>query len=304
MEEDTQVDSFLERASSFVDFDTSTLVLDLSECTRLWPSGLSLLCSVKQWVGMPRSGRYPTIASSSSKSEDVNAYLAHSGFYDYVARPSEPISISFPDSQIVKIRRYNRLVDIEDREKEIKDLLRRYTTLGSDDIELFDSVVLTELFSNVTEHGIPRVDDGYWLIVQYHPTHRFVSICIADNGIGIKWSLLTGPQAEAIKSTYKSLINDDGECISLALRENISGAEDALPPSPYLRRYQRGERRGHGLKHIRDVCKSLGIRFGVLSHFGYVILGPDGEEVMKGTKTSRVFAGTLYHLLVNSEKKG
>ena len=84
----------------------------------------------------------------------------------------------------------------------MEELLRRLSSLNNDQIEEFINYVLIEIFNSVTEHGMPQKnkDEGWWMIAQHHQRHQFISLCIADNGIGIANSLYTGPQkAEIIK---------------------------------------------------------------------------------------------------------
>jgi len=57
---------------------------------------------------------------------------------------------------------------------------------------MFDSIILTEVFSNVTEHGVSKFDAGWWILAQYHSTHKYIQYSIADNGIGIRNSLMSG----------------------------------------------------------------------------------------------------------------
>ncbi len=84
--------------------------------------------------------------------------------------------------------------NIEIREEEILSLVERHSSLDAEQLEWFYSVILTEIFNNVTEHGISHKDNGWWLLAQYHKRHKIISLCIADNGIGVRNSLLTGPQ--------------------------------------------------------------------------------------------------------------
>jgi hypothetical protein len=167
---------------------------------------------------------------------------------------------------------------------------------------MFDSIILTEVFSNVTEHGISKHDAGWWILAQYHETHKFISISIADNGIGIRNSLMTGPQHNEIGKVIRNSPDNDGEFICHALTENVSGALGAsLKTGVLFKRYDRGERRGHGLKRISSCCSKLNIPFAILSHYGYTFINGGGEIISAGAKPARVFAGTMHHFLIRTK---
>ena len=71
---------------------------------------------------------------------------------------------------------------------------------------------------------VSNKDKGWWLLVQYHKNHGFISMCVADNGIGIRNSLLTGPQKNDILSSIGEFKGNDGLYIKHAMKENVSGA--------------------------------------------------------------------------------
>jgi hypothetical protein len=208
----------------------------------------------------------------------------------------------FSESEIVKIERETSPLDadVEKKEDQLCNLLRRYSGYGEAEIQLFDSVILTEVFNNVREHGIVHKDNGWWLLAQYHKTHKIISLCIADNGIGVRYSLMTGPQRFEIMEGYPDDYKNDGELIRIAMNQNISGAITAsLRTKHFMReKYERGARRGHGLGRIRDACKKLKVPFALISHKGYIFLDANGGIVDCGTRSSKVFAGTLYHFTI------
>jgi len=229
--------------------------------------------------------------------------------YDYVGRNKDTDKDTeqkyYSDEEIVKIRREKKRSYIEEEEKNIIDLLGMHSGLNSEEIERFDSVILTEVFNNVTEHGVSGFDQGWWLLAQYHGGHKVISLCIADNGIGIRNSLMTGPQREDIGRKIEDTSKNDGEFIKLALEENISGAFAApLKEGRFIKRYQIGARRGNGLKRIRDTCKLLGIPFSILSHYGYIFFSANGNIDSYGAKANRVFAGTMYHFTIRTKCEG
>lgn len=304
LETSQNIDYFLEKACEAIDFDAKQLFIDIQECPKVWPSAITLLCSLKQWVERwiettPPKKRWtaPWIGSSDSSLPDVNAYLQYCGFYDYVERQSYHHGESHNEGEIIKIRREKSQKNVENREIEICELLKRHGNYGEDDIELFNSIVLTEVFANVQEHGISLQDKGWWLMAQYHHIHQIISLNIADNGVGLKNTLITGPQSEYFKQRISSSNRNDGEFIEIAMQENVSGAYDAPLKTPGIIRdsYERGARRGNGLKRIIKTCRDLGIKFSILSHYGYAFRDENGKLAKVGSRENRIFAGTLYH---------
>ena len=311
IEEKKQIKYFLDISESLVDFKNKRLHINLENCERIWPSAITLLCSLMQWVEFTSHiHKPPKISSSNSKSEKVNSYLAHCGFYDYVKRPHTIINTDYyNNNDIIKIKREISTsdIDIEKKEDGLINLLKKYTNFDKDQIEYFDSVILTEVFGNVREHGIAKRDRGWWLLAQYHESHQIISLCVADNGIGIKNSLLTGPQRFEIKDNISNALKKDGELIKLALNRNISGAISASTKVKGLfsGRYERGARKGNGLNKIKKACQNLQIPFSILSHNGYIFIDKDSKIIDYNTRDKRIFAGTLYNfnIPVNNVRK-
>ena len=305
LEEDSAIDYFIDRASQIIEFRTKQLRLDLSNCTHAWPSAVTLLASLAQWVELTsHRAAQPLIASSTPKSDSVRGYLNHCGFYTYVERKRDVSSATFDSTTTAKIQRETKVKNLVDRENEVIALIRKYSCLTLEQIEKVNCIVLTEIFNNITEHGRAHGDQGWWILAQHHPSHKFISICLADNGIGIGNSLRTGKMREYIRKEMGSAFYDDGECIDMALRENISGSLMALPPRKSRfgsSTFERGGRKGLGLKRMRDVCRDLGIRFSIISHKGFLVIAEDGRTVKLGSKPGKVFAGTMYHLLVKAK---
>ncbi len=227
IEEDSIIDNFLDKASEIIDFRSNHLTIDLKDCTRMWPSAVTMLCSLMHWVELSttRSQRRPLISSTTAKSDQVNSYLRYCGFYDYVNRPSDDVKHDYySDTEIVKIHKETKTSNIETSEIDIINLLTNFSLFNAEQIELFDCKVLTEAFNNVTEHGVSLRDKGWWLLAQYHKTHHAISLCIADNGIGIRNSLMTGPQANDIGKKLENIHENDGKFIKMAMEERVSGA--------------------------------------------------------------------------------
>lgn len=294
------VDSFLEIASEIIDFNACRLKINIANCSRVWPSAVTLLCSLMRWVESASKNNYvdpPIISSNDSKHEPVNSYLQYCGFYRYVDREKHKVSHAFEEQDIIKIKREKSQKHIEKRENEICNLIKRRTNYSDDDIELFNSIILTEVFLNVNEHGFfTGADEGWWILAQYHKIHKMISLNIADNGIGIRHSLVTGPQKEEILANIENKKENDGEFIKLAMEQNVSGAVDASNKEGFIfKNYKRGSRRGNGLERICKTCDELNIGFTILSHHGCTIREPSGKIVRTESRPSRVFAGTLYH---------
>ena len=293
------IDYFLEKASETIDFNTKELFIDLSDCPRVWPSAITLLCSLKQWVEAAAKNNCisePHIGSSDASLDDVNSYLQHCGFYNYVKRRPYHNGQKYSDADIIKIKRENSQKNVETREDEICKLLQTFGSYSEDEIELFNSKVLTEVFANVQEHGISQTDKGWWIMAQYHPINEIISLHIADNGVGLKNTLVTGPQSDYFEKIRTTSEKNDDEFIKAAMEENVSGAYDASRKSGVLvKRHDRGARRGNGLARIIKTCKELRINFAILSHYGYAFRDDNGSLAKSGSRESRIFAGTLYH---------
>ena len=299
--------AFLEKSKELVDFGCKDLILDLRDSTRIWPSAVTLFCSLSQWVELiSRKGDPPRIYSYPSNHESVNSYLDYCGFYDYVKIRAKPDSSVYDKNAVVRIHREEDRGNIECREKEIISLLQNYTELTDDDIEWFDSVILSEVFSNVTEHGIANRDEGWWILAQFHPTNQIVSLCIADNGIGFRHTLMSGPQREQLIQQVPDEAASEGDLINISMKANVSGALTAArkEEKSWLtgEKYLSGARRGNGLTRIKDVALKLGLQFTILSHYGYYRLDHAGVPIY-GALPNRIFAGTLYHFSIPMRKK-
>lgn len=301
--------NFIKISGQFIESKAKKYIFNITNSPRIWPSAVTLLCSFKQWTEITAEQRhYPYIFLSTPKSQEVDGYLFHCGFYNYVNVPDEIPDFDikpYDDKEIVKIRRENDKSDIQTREDDIFKLLKDYSTLSDDELESFDCIVLIEAFNNVTEHGHSYRDNGWWTFSQYHKRTGMISVCIADNGIGIKNSLLLGPQKEEIKKLVKN--DDDHEFLMLALEANVSGALRASTRDEreylVLNNYPKGSRRGNGLKRIRDTCKSCGIKFNILSQNGYLSIDENGTIIESGTSKTRIFAGTFYHFIIPAKKQ-
>ncbi len=301
------IDKFLELSSQIVDFNSKELIFDLRECTRIWPSGITLLCSLMQWVELTTRNKrkVPYLASIPSNDTKVNSYLHHCGFNEYVKLPKLEDTSYYVDEDVVKIRRELNQGNIDEREIEIIDLLSKHSLMDSEGIEWFNCVILTEVFNNVTEHGVSNKDKGWWLLVQYHKNHGFISMCVADNGIGIRNSLLTGPQKNDILSSIGEFKGNDGLYIKHAMKENVSGAITAsLKDVGYLmwKKFSEGSRRGNGLDRIYETCRRLNLSLSLISQHGYLMFDEFGTELRCGHKEGRIFAGTLYHFKIPAKK--
>lgn len=295
--------AFLDQAGELIDFNTTELCLDMEQVTRIWPSAITQLCSLAQWVGFRNKlieGPELTVSSTSSKIDHVNGYLNHCGFHDYVGRPPLNSSVDYPAGEVVKIEREKNRRKIEDTEDRIAELVEKYCSYSQDEVELLASKILIEAFLNVHEHGIPDTDYGWWVLAQVHPTNRLISLNIADNGIGIKNTMMTGPQETQLRKSIGDPNLCDGSLIKASMEENVSGAFNASTKEKgfIIRKYFRGARRGNGLARIWHTCDQLGIEFTILSHFGYMFCcGKTGSREF-GTSEKRLFAGTLYQFSI------
>lgn len=295
---------FLDTVASFIDTNSSKRIFNLANCNRVWPSAITLFCSLEQWVELTsKRTNKPLLSSTEPNSPEVDSYLSQCGFYDYVGRATSSNKAVCKDSEVVKIERETKRKNIERREDQILELLKLYSGYSSEELELFDSVILTEIFNNVTEHGKSHYDSGWWLLAQHHARHNIISFCVADNGIGIRNNLMSGPQRVEIAKKLDDEPLQDGEFIKLALQENVSGSLSASVKSGrMIKRYETGARRGNGLKRIEKATRQLGIKLSILSHHGYLFLDEHGSIIDCGSRKNRIFAGTMYHLVINTNR--
>jgi len=315
LEESKSFDKYIGLAEKIIDANSEFLKLNIRNCNRFWPSAITLICSLIEWIelaGKKNNIPFPKVGSNIPKNEEVEEYLKYSGFYNYVNRVSGTKTPSTPIKGIVKIQRELNRDLMEERERDLDQLIKKYSSFNSDQFELFSCKVLPEVTNNVIEHGDPAYDQGWWILGQYHKEHGIISINIADNGIGIKESLITGPQKEQIDSLIKKQIKnipyrqkqDDHLYLKLAFTENISGAYDAKPKEKDLlnSKYEIGAKRGHGLKRILNTCKFCNCTLTVLSHYGYIRFDKYGNEEKIGSTKNRIFAGTLYHIVIPAKE--
>lgn len=305
LEESKDAVKFMNTSSLFIDFDAENLYFNLSGCTRIWPSGAMLLASLKQWAELTCVRNQPPKIGSSRPSDDrVGSYMHHCGLNRYLNRISEDQKSYFRADEVVPIRHEKSRSSVEQREDEIIELLSRRSLFSKEQRELFMDKVLLEVGNNVTEHGITYLDNGWWVIAQYHPRHGIISICYADNGIGIRHSLMTGPQSSDIDIQNDSM--KDGKFIELALTKPVSGALKATRLEKKLwgprRRSSGTAGRGNGLKRMLETTKALEIPFKILSHHGYAFVDRNGE-IEVGAFDSRIFAGTMYHFIIPAIKE-
>lgn len=304
LESDEDLDTFCTTSMQFVDTHASKITLDMQNCERIWPSAITLLCSMARWVELVsiNPSVLPRIASVMPNLASVSSYLQHCGFDKYVRIQKRTCANLHDPQKTVVIERETDNANAEFREDQISELMKRYSGFSSDDLEWFDSAIL-EIFLNVTEHGKQKSNvSGWWVLAQYHDTHKMISICIADNGIGIRNSLMTGPQRDEIMAKLPNEPDKEGNFIELAVTENVSGALNAsLKKRKFMiSGYESGSRRGNGLKRITSVCRKLGITLTIMSNSGYYRqYSSDNQPAIRGFK-HRIFAGTLYHLLVKA----
>lgn len=312
LECDNDFQRFVSSAKQLCAFNSRVLRIDLRDTTRIWPSGVTLLCSIKKWVELisnTRSIKEPIIGSNEPSLPEVEEYLRHCGFYDYVIQGnSRQHHGVYSNKDVVRISRIFDNNEREYNEDRIMSLLKNQTSYNTNQLGFFSNVILVELFSNVQEHGLPSASEkGWWVLAQNHPTHGFISLCIADNGIGIENSLTTGPQSDEISheiaSTYRDVTHS--KYIIHATKENVSGATNAtskepsyeLFNTPFWKKHQLGNRRGNGLARVLKWCKELDITLTIISHKGACIFKPNGI-IREESSPSLIMGGTMFHLSI------
>lgn len=299
LEDDLHRNNFFKITKAILNSRKKSLIIDIRNCPRVWPSAVTFLCSLEQWAEMNKrfNGTEREIASTDSAYDTVNEYLNKCGFYKYVGRQGNPIYEKQNTTDVLKIQREHDKKQVESREEEIIALLKKHTMFTDDQLELFNSIILTETFNNVIEHGIVNKDEGWWLLAQVHKKHRFISLCIADNGIGFVNTLSCGPQAKDIKA----LNLPEGDLIKYAFNENVSGASNATPTTKKSKA-NRGARRGNGLGRIKETCKNLEMEFSIISHKGYSNVDVH-ENITTKTFDEIIFGGTMYSFIIPMDRR-
>lgn len=299
LEDNLYREYFFEMSKKILNSRKKKLVIDIVNCKRIWPSAITFLCSLEQWTEMNNkfNSTTRTIASTDSLFKNVNEYLNTCGFYKYVGRQGNTINEKQKSTDILKIQREHNKRLVEYREEEIIKLLKNNTKFTEDQLELFNSIILSETFNNVLEHGMVNKDDGWWLLAQVHKKHKYISLCIADNGIGFSNTLNCGPQSNDIKA----LNFPEGKLIEYAFKENVSGASNAIPTTKKSRA-NRGARRGNGLGRIKETCKNLEIEFSIISHKGYCNIDVN-ENITIKTFEQLVFGGTMYSFIIPMDRR-
>lgn len=302
------VKAFLDKAEEFISVESKKFTFDIRNCSRLWPSGVTLLVSMVNWCQMTSAReKWPKLLCQKPNFDSVEDYLIHCGFYKYVA-PNYTFKASgkYDTSEIVKIVKETKRENQEQRHKEIFRLVKRNSSLDADGLEWFNDVILTEILANVSEHGVCKsdrfsTDYGWFNLTQLHSTHKIISICIADNGMGIKNNLVSGPQKDEISKNLKKNEDNAGRFIKKAFEANVSGAFKASTKERtnlVLKQYKRGARRGNGLKRVMDTCKMLRIPLTIVSGEGAVEINEKGVMLNPHDRKKKIFAGTLFHLRI------
>lgn len=296
----------------------SEVIVDLNECPRIWPSGIMLLCSQSHWIKL-KSLKNAGIVANSKLGTETSKYINYCGLKKYFENTEDPASINAFNSDLtVKLMRETSKYRYDDRINEIHDLVSKYSFLDSKKLKRFKDVILNELFINISEHGVNYRDVGYeddddlgwYVIAQAHISNKFISICVADNGIGIKNSLLTGPLSTHIKKLVSAGINintSDGDFMNTALEANISGAfdtneaqttmKDLIWYSKKIKRFKKGRNRGMGFTRIKNSCPKIGIEVNILSKKGFLSIDSSGK-VFHSSFKSDIFQGTLFNIII------
>lgn len=290
------IDYLAQAGESLIEGNPKEVLINLTNCPRVWPSSVMMFCSFLHWTKLTASQAHgsPRVASTISKHDDVSTYLDFCGFHDYVRRSKTGKVHSYLDESIVKIQRESDGSAFDSRFDEISKLVKEKASFDSDQFEAFQSFILGEIMINVTEHGINYQDKGWYTLTQVHPTSGFISLNIADNGIGFSNSLKTGPQKIKLRR------DEDHLYIKRAFKSDVSGAFSASTERKgfIVQRYEIGQRRGNGLLHIRETCKNLGIQLTVISGKGYIQFNNKGKLSKEKSFKKTIFAGTLYSLQI------
>lgn len=311
---ESNIGQFLDISKEILKQSSCVIKFDLHLVEKIWPSGVMLFASLVNWIKITTKNTKNVqvmISSTRSDKEEVNAYLDQCGFYDYVNRSKDIYNRNKAGKEcIVRIKHENTVESSENRQEEVMDLINNNSSLSNKDKEILNDRVLTEIFGNVIEHGFSVFQrnqsiQGWYLLSQLHEDAGFISVCIADNGIGIENSLLTGPQRENLINEYKRDSSERSFFLKRALEANISGAFNAPVKEgsnlyKIYKRYKfpRGERRGFGLKRVVSNCKKISVPITIISGYACISFDKDGDVIFEKSYDSLLFAGTMYYLQI------
>ncbi len=317
---ESDVDKFASISMQILNGYPEEVIVNLKNCQRIWPSGVMLLCSYYHWIELKaKPSKVPAkITARSTRDSEISKYFDYCGLRKYFTHIEPPTESSiFDPSRVVKVEHETHKEKYNVRIEEIFKLVKDNTKLNNSDLKRFKSIILGELFINLSEHGVNYRHSGYkgenlgwYAMAQVHEKSGFISICLADNGIGIANSLLTGPLRKlALKKIGMRARNsfDEGKYIKLALEKNMSGAVDASNPEMKMfglkESYSQGRHRGMGFSRLTRASEKLGIEVHILSNKGYLKLDRNGKLTTK-TYENRIFAGTLFNLIIPLSGKG
>ena len=305
------IPSFVELAKEIDSSRPQELTFNFTKLSKIYPSTITFLCSFQQMIlarTKKTKGR-PRIESYYSNN-DIGHYLDQSGFNSYVSiRNRNNYIINNKSDNIIKIKHEvaRNIEDAQDREYEIMDFIKNKSALTDDDLRWFRNVIIVETMNNVIEHGVPFVDAGWWVMLEHIVDINKISFCIADNGIGIKNSLMTGPQREYIAKEQRKELNGEGDYIKYAMKIEVSGAQTALVKKKKgVWMYKRpllisGAHRGNGLDWIKRICEKLSIDFSILSNHGYYCYNSTENREYTQSFNFPIFYGTMYNFLIKGK---
>ncbi len=143
--------------------------------------------------------------------------------------------------------------------------------IGRPEAQRIVSEAFVELAMNAAEHAASPI--GAFGFIQFLPSPRGERIAfgVSDGGIGIQRSLAKNPE-------IRDLLFDDRTAVQIALKERISGTQDAT--------------RGFGLHGIFEQMHTEGYRFAIHSGRGRFQSADAQAQKTRSTKET-LFPGTL-----------
>ena len=143
------------------------------------------------------------------------------------------------------------------------------------------SEALGEIMGNALEHS----EVAHWYrIGQIHPTRRHITVAIADNGVGVPYTLRNG----YLRNTFRKVKD------ASILEASFSPLVTRHPP-------RKGEAHGGGLDTVWAFAKETKSKLGILSGSGIFQVDfniGDGDEAKKYTKLPSELPGTLLVLRI------
>ena len=212
-----------------------------------------------------------------SKYKEANQYLKQINF-DYLSSRAEFPQEKFPDSEIIKIKKYlNDNPDLDDEASECIDTnILEY--IGKEN-PLANKITqnIWEIIDNGLIHG--KNKNGVSIAGQFYPQKEYFEVAIYDRGIGIP---------NLVRREIKNIrFENDYECIDWAFGRGHSTGDLAIA-------------NGLGLYFLKNFIRVNNGNLQIISGNGYICIG--NSDVSDKREIKNFLKGTLVNIRINYKK--